>query len=79
MDFSLLITILGTGLGIIIAMGALILTLFLWSRGEANADRRDIVNLIISIKEEMKDFHVTLERQDAEFKNRICLIEERNK
>lgn len=51
-DFGLIITIVLTGLGIIIGMGALIITLFLWNRGEANADRRDIVNLIIAIKEE---------------------------
>lgn len=51
-DFRLIITIVLTGMGIIIGMGALIITLFLWNRSEANADRRDIVNLIIAIKEE---------------------------
>ncbi len=71
MQMGLIITIVGTGIGIIIAMGALILTLFLWTRSEANAARRDIVNLtrIIAVKEEMKDFH-----------DRLCSIEKnRNK
>lgn len=47
---TFVITMIGTGMGIIIAMGALIVTLFLWNRGEANADRRCMAN-------EMKDFH----------------------
>jgi len=56
--------------------------LFLWNRSEANGDRRDIVNLILNvksetnaqidaIKNEMKDFHGRLERQDAEFRGRL--------
>jgi hypothetical protein len=43
------------------------LTLWLWSRSEANADRRDassdrkdILQLIHSIQDEMKDFHYRL-------------------
>jgi len=53
---------------LVIAFGNLawVLPLFMWMRSEANADRRDIVNLIISIKEENKDFH-----------GRLCAIEER--
>lgn len=47
------LTIVGTGLGIIISMGALILTLFLWNRAEANTDRR-------AMAEELKDFHTRL-------------------
>lgn len=42
------------------------LTLWLWNRTEANADRRDIMNLLKEMKEEMKDFH-----------GRLCAIEER--
>lgn len=38
------------------------------NRSEAAADRRDILNLIRSIQEEIKDFH-----------GRLCAIEERNK
>jgi hypothetical protein len=74
-NFGLLITIILTGMGIIIAMGAIVVTLFLWSRGEANADRRDIVNLIVAIKEDVK--LVQLEMKD--FHNRLCSIEERNR
>lgn len=46
-----------TILGIILGNAALYLPVFFWMRAEANADRRDIVNLIISIKDEQKDFH----------------------
>ncbi len=53
--------------------------LFLWNRSESRselsvlrqesaADRRDILQLIRSIQEEIKDFH-----------GRLCAIEERNK
>lgn len=61
-----------TNMGTIIAM-------FLWIRSEANADRREALDLIIGIKEEMKDFHNRLALQDQEFKMRLCAIEERNK
>jgi len=74
-NFGLLITIILTGMGIIIAMGAIVVTLFLWSRGEANADRRDIVNLIVAIKEDVQ--LVQLEMKD--FHNRLCSIEERKR
>lgn len=76
-----------TNIGIIISM-------FLWVRSEANADRRDIHGdckaLIEAIREdgrafqkaiqhEMKDFHTKLALQDQEFKIKMCIIEERNK
>lgn len=62
-------------LAIIISM----IVMFLWLRTEANADRRetrliqsedrkDIMNLVRSIQEDVKDFH-----------NRLCAIEERNR
>lgn len=52
-----------------------ILGMFSWlradiaiNRTEAAADRRDLLNLIRAIQDEMKDFHGRLERQDADFK-----------
>ena len=64
--------------------------LFLWNRAEGRADsrkhdqdnkelRRELVDVIRSIHEEMKDFHGRLERQDAEFRTRLISIEERRK
>jgi hypothetical protein len=55
----------------ILTMGGL----FFWNRSESNADRRDMVNLIIQIKDEMKDFHGRLEKQDAEFKASVLVLE----
>ena len=55
----------------ILTMGGL----FFWNRSESNADRRDMVNLIIQIKDEMKDFHGRLEKQDAEFKASGLVLE----
>lgn len=68
MDWSLTLPIIFGVLGVILGNGAIFIPLFLWMRTEANTDRRDMVNLIISIKEEMKDFH-----------GRLCAIEERRK
>jgi cytidylate kinase len=73
METGTLIAIFSTGLVIIGAM----ISLFLWMRSEANADRRyfqevqredrkDILNLMRSIEMEIKDFH-----------HRLCAIEEK--
>jgi hypothetical protein len=42
--------------------------LFFWNRAEASNDRRMFYDLLQGIKDEMKDFHGKLERQDADFK-----------
>lgn len=53
--------------GLIIGNMAIIFPLFLWNRSEANADRRDaardrkdILQLIHAIQDEIKDFHYRL-------------------
>ena len=63
-DLGIIIAIVGSAIAIVGVM----IALFLWTRGEANADRRDIVNLIVAIKEETKYFHA-----------RLCVIEERRR
>lgn len=60
-------------MGSVIAIVGVMIALFLWNRGEANADRRDIVNLIVAIKEDVSA--IQLEMRD--FHNRLCAIEER--
>lgn len=77
MDLATLITVASTGMGIIVALGALIVTLFLWNRSEANSDRRDIVNLIIAIKEDAANFRKEMAVESREFHARLCVIEER--
>ncbi len=52
----------------IIANMIFTLSLWFWSRSESNNDRRDIMQLIRAIHEEIKDFH-----------GRLCTIEERSK
>lgn len=61
MDWMQVLAIIGGNAGIFIPM-------FFWLRSETNADRRDIVKILIEMKDEMKDFH-----------GRLCVIEERNK
>ena len=52
---------------VIVIVGSNIL-MFLWVRGEANADRHSMLQMIDSIQKEIKDFH-----------GRLCSIEERRK
>lgn len=69
-------------LGLIIALCASVFTIvaamiamMLWVRSEANSDRRDIVNLIIAIKEDVQAIQLEM----REFNARLCAIEvERN-
>lgn len=71
MDLGIIIAIVGSAISIV----GVVFAMMFWVRSEANslraeagADRRDIVNLIMEIKNEMKDFHA-----------RLCSIEERRK
>ena len=77
---GIIIAIVGNTISLI----CVIISIFLCNRTESNEDRIDIVNLIVSIKDdvsamrlEMKDFHGRLERHDAEFRNRLLIIQER--
>jgi hypothetical protein len=76
MDWTQILTIV---VPIILANLGIILPMFFWLRSEANSDRRqfqqesasdrrDILQLIRNIHEEIKDFH-----------GRLCIIEERAK
>lgn len=70
-------------LTIIGANFALILTMFLWVRSEANADRRDIANKLSEEKAEtnrlMFELTNTMIAESKNFHGRMCAIEERNK
>lgn len=79
MDLTQFYILLGTTGGLFLAGLATMISLFLWVRSEGNndrrhfldvqaSDRRDILGLIRSIEQEMKDFH-----------GRLCSIEERSK
>lgn len=46
--------------------------LIAWFRAESRADWRHMDAQVNSIREEIKDFHGRLERQDAEFKGRLA-------
>lgn len=90
MDWTQVLALMGA---VFIANMGVIIPMFLWVRSEANADRRqmqqeaasdrkDILQLIRNIQDEMRDFHMRLERIDSDFKNHLIYhhgIEERNK
>ena len=64
MDWAQVLTVLGTN----IALLGTNIALFIWSRTEANQDRRQMLDILTGIHEEMKDFH-----------GRLCAIEERKR
>lgn len=72
MDLGIIIAIVGSAFAIVGVM----IALFLWTRGEANADRRDIVNLIIAIKDDAANFRHEMSLEMKDFHNRLCIIEE---
>lgn len=55
-----------TILGVIVGNLSICVPLFFWNRSEANADRREMMNLIQAMKDDMRDFH-----------GRLCAIEEK--
>jgi hypothetical protein len=50
MDWAQVLTVIGGNAAIFIPM-------FFWLRTEANSDRRDMIRIILEMKDEMKDFH----------------------
>jgi hypothetical protein len=71
-DSVFVITVVGSAMGILLGMGAIVITLFIYSQGKMDAALK-------AIQDEMKDFHTRLALQDQEFKSRLCAIEERRK
>lgn len=67
----------------VLVMVVTVAGIFFWCRSESKEDYRHMeANLntnLQAIYQEMKDFHGRLERQDAEFKSGILLLEEKIK
>ena len=59
-------------IAVILANVSLSLTLFLWIRKEANADRKEITA-------SMNDFRKIWAQESKEFHGRLCQIEQKNK
>ena len=57
MDWTQVYTIIGANLIMIMSMLGLTITLSLWARKEANGDRKQALELMREMKDEMKDFH----------------------
>ena len=82
LDWTIALTVIGS----VAAIAGVNVALFSWIRTdvkeiktEAAADRRDILQLIRGIQEEIKDFHGKLERNDAEFKAHLMYEHGRRK
>lgn len=83
MDWDSIAISIAPVLALILGNAAFIIPLFLWNRSESRSDYRHLeasVNANLQgIREEMKDFHGRLERQDAEFKAHIMHCHEGRK
>jgi hypothetical protein len=66
MDWIQVIVILAANLGVVIP-------LFLNSDSKMEANRRETVDILKGIREDMKDFHEAMK----DFHGRLCTIEER--
>lgn len=62
-DLGIIIAVVGVG----IAMVGVVISMMFWVRGEANSlrieaksDRKDMLNMIRAIENEVKDFHYKL-------------------
>jgi hypothetical protein len=76
MDWTQILALMGA---VFVANMGVIIPLFLWTRSEANSDRReyanerrDILQIIRNVQQEMKD-------EIKDFHGRLCAIEERNR
>lgn len=62
-------------LTIILANISLCVTLFLWIRKEANADRKELAAGISEGRKEMAEFRKMWAQESKEFHGRLCVIE----
>lgn len=72
-----IIAIVGTGMGIIIAMGALVITLFLHSISKMDKMSEDSKTFREAWAQETKEFHGRLTAIETDFKNFMKREEER--
>ena len=71
MDWSQVLTLVASNVGLVIVSLGVTITMFKWARAEAREDQAEIRALVVAIQTEMKDFHGRLEKLDAEFKSHI--------
>jgi hypothetical protein len=64
-------------LAVVVANLGTVIALHFHLDKKIDENRKETNNILQSIAQEMKDFHGRLERQDAEFKSGLLLIEER--
>jgi len=67
MDILTVVTLMG----IVFANIGTSISLFIWATNRSEENRKETNAILVSIQQEMKDFHGRLERADAEFKAHI--------
>lgn len=68
MDWSQVLTIVGVNV-----------SLFLWSRSESKADYRELRSEQTSMQSWMKDMMITIHEEIKDFHGRLCSLEERSR
>jgi len=79
MEWEQVWAILGVNAALFILSIGITITLWLWARSESRADTRMMLGLIDSIKQDAKEFQLTMARESKEFHGRLCAIEEKRK
>lgn len=75
MDLGIIIAVVGSAVAIVGVM----LTLFLWNRGESNTDRRHFATEVKELRRELIDVMRGISDEMKDFHGRLCAIEERRK
>ncbi len=68
MEITHVMAIVGSNILIALASIGATITLFLWARGEAEANRREASDILKAIDLEIKDFHTRLLKIEMEKK-----------
>lgn len=70
---------LQTILGIVAGNATLFIPLFLWNRAEARADARDSANDTKQLRRELIDVMRSIDQEMKDFHGRLCALEEKRK
>jgi len=77
MDWTQVLTIIGSNFALILGVLGINIGLIIWFRSETRSDYIHLDGMITAIQQEMKDFHTKLALQDANFKSEMLRIEEK--
>lgn len=75
MDVGIIIALLGSTIAIV----GTVIALFLWTRSEANSERRDLAQIVRSLEAFTRDNITVIRDEMRDFHSRLIKIEESRK